>query len=518
VTPAAGDDPSPATAELGYLGLAALRGLLDSGQLAPGELLENTLGRIADVDRPVLRSVLALDPRAHAAARGSAIPGTAGTGALHGIPVLVKDTVDTAGVATTAGSLALSDCPPPARDAVSVARLRAAGAVVVGKTNPSEWSNLRGRHSISGWSAVGGQTRNPHVLDRSPGGSSAGSGVAVAAGIVPAALASETDGSILCPAAFNGVVGIKPTVALVPRTGTIPVAVSQDSLGVLARDVYTAAAVLGALAGPDAGDPASGRAPAAVDYLAAVTGIGADGLRGARLGVPRAHFFGYSREADAVVEEVLAAARDAGATVIDPADTDPADTSTPWAVEVDGEAEFTVLLHEMRSGVDAYLRTRAAPAPQRLEDVVAFNEVHAARELALFGQEYLLEALETAGLEAPAYLVARDSGRSTARHRLDRILRGHRLDALLVPTTGPAWPIGPGGDAWIGACWSPSAVAGYPALSLPAGTVDGLPVGVCLLGTAWSERRLLVLAAALEALLGEAARPRPGFLPGRDRD
>jgi amidase len=508
VTSAAGGDPSPATAGLGFAGVVELRAQLDGGELTASQLLDSTLRRIEEVDRGRVRSVLALDPSAAAAAERAGEIGSP----VSGIPVLIKDTVDTAGVATTAGSLALVDCPPPARDAVSVARLRAAGAVVVGKTNPSEWSNLRGRNSVSGWSAVGGQTHNPHVLDRSPGGSSAGSGAAVAAGLVPAALASETDGSILCPASLNGIVGVKPTVARVPRTGAIPISHTQDSLGVLACDVRTAAAVLTVLAGPDAGDPASLDAPAPEDYLAAVLAAGPEALRGARLGVPRTHLYGYSAATDALIADVLAVARSAGATIVDPADVDPADAGASWPVEFDRTGEFTVLLHEMRAGIDDYLLTRLPPAPRRLEDVVAFNDSHAETELALFGQEFLLEALQTAGLTDPGYLAARESVRAGARRNLDRILTGHRLDALVVPTTEPAWRIDTAGDATIGAGWSPSAVAGYPAVSLPAGLVGALPVGVALLGTAWSETRLLVLAAALEAALGPSVRPRPAFL------
>ncbi|MGH9065003.1 MAG: amidase [Acidimicrobiales bacterium] len=498
-------DPSPVTAGIGFLGLVETAALLLRGEASSAELVANALRRVREVDRegPAVASVLAVDPRAEEVAAALDVELASGRrrSALHGVPVVVKDSMDTAGLPTTAGSLALAASPPPDRDAVAVARLREAGAVVVGKANLSEWSNFRGRASVSGWSAVGGQTRNPHGLDRSPGGSSSGSGAAVAAGIVSGALGAETDGSILCPAAFCGVVGLKPTVGLVPRSGVVPISSTQDSVGPLARSVADAALLLSVLAGPDPGDRDSLAAPAGVDYPAA---LDPDGLAGARLGVPRDRFYGYHPRVDAIMEEALRLLAGAGAVLVDPANVP---TARMLAGSLD---EMTVLRYELRAGLAAYLATRPPPAPRSLEDLIAFNEAHAALEMALFGQEEFIAAAATPGLDDPGYLRARTDNLRRARGGLDAVLGGWKLDALVVPTMGPAPHVdhaGPGGGGGSG--YSVSAMAGYPAITVPVGEVGGLPVGLCLLGTAWSEPTLLRLAYAFER--AAAVRLRPSF-------
>lgn len=498
-------DPSPSTAELAGMPAAALAEALAAGTFTSAECVSQLLRRVADVDAsgPSLRSVLALDPQASRYARTADAARRAGraASALHGVPVLVKDSLDTAGLATTAGSLALADVPPPVRDATVVARLRNAGVLLLGKANLSEWSNFRGRGSSSGWSAVGGQTRNPHVLDRSPGGSSAGSAAAVAAGIVPAALGAETDGSILCPAALCGVVGVKPTVGLVSRAGAIPISASQDTIGPITRTVRDAALVLSIIAGPDPADPASAGAPHPVDYCA---GLGPGALTGARLGVPRVGFFGYSPKTDKIIEEALALLRAAGAAVVDPVDP-------PEGWTLSSADELTVLCTELRAGLESYLATRPGPVPRTLAELVAFNAAHSEQELAVFGQEYFERAAAAPGLDDPGYRQALHSGRTGARAAIDTALRAHRLDALVAPTMGPAWLIDHvNGDSPGGSGYSLAAVAGYPAVTVPAGAVAGLPVGLLFLGTAFSEPRLLALAAGYAELAPPP--PRPEFL------
>lgn len=499
------DDPSSATAALAWLPAVELASELTAGRLTSAQCISQLLRRVAELDvaGPKLRSVLTLDPEVsrHAAAADAARQAGRVASPLHGVPVLVKDSLDTAGLATTAGSLALVDVPAPVRDASVVARLRAAGLLLLGKANLSEWSNFRGRGSSSGWSAVGGQTRNPHALDRSPGGSSAGSAAAVAAGIVPAALGAETDGSILCPAALCGVVGVKPTVGLVSRAGAIPISAHQDTIGPIARTVRDAALLLSIIAGPDPADPATAGAPAGVDYCA---GLGRGALTGVRLGVPRAGFFGYSPKTDAVIEEALALLRAAGATLVDPVDP-------PQGWTHSSADELTVLCTELRAGLESYLATRPGSVPRTLAELVAFNAAHAEQELAFFGQEWFERAAAAPGLDDPGYLKALHSGQTGARAAIDTALRAHRLDALVAPTMGPAWLIDHvNGDSPGGSGYSLAAVAGYPAVTVPAGVVAGLPVGLLFFGTAFSEPRLLALAAAFAELAPPP--PRPKFL------
>jgi amidase len=477
--------------------------------------------RIAEVDAGPnpLRSVIAVCPDAIKAAEALDAERARGDvrGPLHGVPVLVKDNIDTTGSeGTTAGSLALA-MSKPLRDAVVVQRLRAAGAIILAKTNLSEWANFRARHSSSGWSAVGGQCLNPHALNRSPGGSSSGSGAGVAAGLAPLSVGTETDGSILCPAALNGVVGIKPTVGLTSRRGVVPISASQDTVGPLARSVTDAADLLGVLAGRGAGldvlDDATTRRP---DHLPADYSVFCDlrGLVGARIGVARQRYFGNSEKTDEIVEAVLEVARDSGAVIVDPVDV-----ATAEVIAHSGD-ETTVLLHECKAGVEAYLATRPVVKgqPRDLKELIEFNETHAADELGVFGQDVFISAAGAGGLDNPAYLQARE--RNWQRARQDGIqaaLDNGGVDVLAYPTMGPAWCIDHvNGDSHTRAGYQVPAVAGYPAINLPIGKVAGLPVGLCLVGGAWSEPTLIRIAFALEQALALGTSLQPGWLPRVD--
>ena len=509
-------DPSPSTAEIGFQSACDTGRLLERGSVTSQQIVETLLERIEEVDRggPGLHAVLATCAEGIEAARKLDAERRQGKvrGPLHGIAALVKDNIDTAGVeGTTAGSLALA-MTRPSTDAVVVRRLRAAGVIVIAKSNLSEWANFRDRHSSSGWSATGGQCHNPHALDRSPGGSSSGSGAGVAAGLAPLAVGTETDGSILCPAALNGVVGIKPTVGLTSRTGVVPIASSQDTVGPLARNVADAAALLGVLAGGGEGadpvDPVTMTRPADLptDYTAFCD---SDGLSGVRVAVPRRHYFGYDEEADTLVELALQVARDAGAVIVDPADV--ATAEAIWQ----SNDEMTVMLHEYKAGIETYLATRpAAPGqPRTVSEIVSFNRDHAADELAFFGQDILIDACEVGGLDTPAYLEARARNwRRARRDGIDAALQSANADALAFPTMGPAWRVDHvHGDPPSRAGYQAAAVAGYPAISLPVGKADGLPVGLCLVGAAWSEPLLVRIAFALEQALALYGDMRPAW-------
>ena len=510
-------DPSPATAEIGFQSVSELRRLLEQGSTTSTELVESLYKRMADVDTggPELRAVLALCEDAIESAQTLDAERARGErrGPLHGIPVLVKDNIDTAGrEGTTAGSLALGLTRPRA-DAVVVARMRAAGMIVIGKANLSEWANFRSRRSSSGWSAVGGQCLNPHALNRSPGGSSSGSGVAVAAGLAPLSVGTETDGSILCPAALNGVVGIKPTVGLTSRTGVVPISFSQDSVGPLARSVEDAAVLLGVLSGGRSGadplDLATTNRPREMpdDYAGFCD---PDGLAWTRIGVPRQRYFGYSPAADALVETALAAAAKAGAEIVDPADVTTADAIAH------SSDEQIVLLHEYRAGIEAYLATRpSAPGqPRTVAEIVQFNEDHAGDELSLFGQDIFIAACATGGLDDPVYLEARTRNWQRARlEGIDAALENAQADVLALPTIGPAWCIDHvNGDSHTRSGYQAPAVAGYPAISIPVGKASGLPVGLSLVARPWSEPMLIRVAFALEQCLALGGAMRPGWL------
>ncbi len=495
---------------------ATIGGLQDgmaAGTLTARSIAEAYLQRVEAVDRggPRLNSVIELNPDALAIADGldreRAEKGPRGS--LHGIPILVKDNVDTADrMATTAGSLALVGSKPPA-DAFIVKRLRDAGAVILGKTNLSEWANFRSTRSSSGWSGRGGLTRNPYALDRSTSGSSSGSAAAVAADLCAVAVGTETDGSIVSPSSINGIVGVKPTVGLVSRTGIIPIAGSQDTAGPMARTVRDAAILLGALAAPDPEDAGAGiPRPAAAgspDYAACLR---EDALSGARIGVVR-KYFGYHRGVDAVAEAAIDALKAKGAVVVDPVDI-------PSMGKFE-EHEFTVLLYEFKDGVEAYLKRLGPSAPAKtLGDLIEFNKANAAREMPYFAQELFEKAHACGSLRDAKYRRAIAACRKLTRTRgIDAAMNRHRLDALFAPTEGPAWPTDlVDGDHFIGGSSTLAAVAGYPSVTVPAGFVFGLPVGVSFFGRAWSEGTLLALAHAFER--ATLARKAPSFLPTVD--
>jgi amidase len=478
--------------------IASLAAAMREGRLTARRLAEMYLERIQALDAsgPRLRSIVESNPDALAIAdaldreRAAAGP----RGPLHGIPLVLKDNMDTAdGMRTTAGSLALLEARP-ARDAFVAARLRAAGAVLLGKANLSEWANFRSTHSSSGWSGRGGQTRNPYSLDRSPCGSSSGSAVAVAANLCAASLGTETDGSILCPAAANGVVGIKPTLGLTSRAGVIPIAHSQDTVGPFGRSVADAAVLLGAIAGPDPRDPASaasaGRAFA--DYAQF---LDPNGLVGARIGVAREVYFGYNEKADAVASAAIATLRAAGAEIVDPA-------NIPTAQQMhDSKSEREVLLYEFKADLNAYLADAGAGVPARtLAELIAWNRAHAEQEMPYFGQE-LFELAEAKGpLTDAAYLAALAENQRLARAEgIDAVMDAYQLDALVMPTGGPAWKIDLlDGDHHMGGSSQPAALAGYPAITVPAGDAFGLPIGLTFMGRAYSEPTLIRLAFAFE--------------------
>jgi amidase len=484
--------------------VADLRRKLDSGELTARRLTEAYLDRIAALDRqgPELRSVIETNPEALpiADALDAERKARGPRGPLHGIPVLVKDNVDTADrMTTTAGSLVLEGSTPP-RDAHVVARLREAGAVILGKANLSEWANFRSSRSVSGWSARGGQCRNPYALDRNPCGSSSGSGVAVSANLVPLAVGTETDGSIVCPSTNCGIVGIKPTVGLVSRAGIIPISHTQDTAGPMTRTVADAAVLLTALAGVDPRDAATAESEGRVaDYSKS---LDPGGLRGARIGVAR-NLAGFHPDTDRLFDEAVAEMRRRGAEIVDPADV-------PNVKEL-GDPELEVMLYEFKAGLEAYFASLGPKAPVRtLADAIAFNERNREREMPFFGQEIFLKAVEKGPLTTPAYREALEKcGRLSRKEGLDAVLDQHRLDALVAPTGAPAWVIDPvSGDHFVGGNSTPAAVSGYPSITVPMGFVFGLPVGLSFIGRVWSEAVLVRLAFAFEQATKHRRPPR----------
>jgi amidase len=482
---------------------------MTSGELTARALTQAYLDRIEALDRrgPALHHVIETNPEALAIASALDAERKAKgpRGPLHGMPLLLKDNVDTADkMTTTAGSLALRGSIP-ARDAFLAARLRAAGAILLGKANMSEWANIRSTRSSSGWSARGGQARNPYALDRNPCGSSSGSAGAVSASLCAVAVGTETDGSIVCPGSSCGIVGIKPTLGLVSRAGVIPIAHSQDTAGPMARTVRDAALLLTALAGVDARDEATAasRGHSVADYTAS---LDPQGLRGARLGVAR-KFFGRDPRVDRLMEDALAEMKRRGAELIDPVDL-----SKGGEYE---ESELEVLLFELKADLNAYLAALGPAAPVRtLADVIAFNEAHRAQEMPWFGQELFLQAQEKGDLSTPAYRDALAKNLRLSRAEgIDAVVTKHRLDAIVAPTGGPAWLTDlVSGDHFTGISSStPPAVAGYPAVTVPAGFVFGLPVGISFFGPAWSEPTLLRIAFAFEQATKHRKPPR--FLP-----
>ena len=455
----------------------------------------NAIARVRSID-PKIGSVIALDPTAMEQARR--VDAGEARGPLAGQPILIKDNIEAAGpLPTTAGSLALANNVTN-RDAPLVARLRAAGGIILGKTNLSEWANIRSSHSISGWSAIGGQTRNPWALDRNACGSSTGSGAAVAAGIVRLAIGTETDGSVTCPAAISGIVGLKPTVGLVSRTHIVPISHSQDTAGPMTATVREAAQLLTVIAGSDPADSATREADKRKrDYAA---GLDANSLKGKRIGVMR---FAAGFGTDTAFETALAILRERGATLVEIKKFDDSGI---------GKNEFKVLLTELKVDLNAYLKGSPAPIPVRtLAEVIAFNKARAKQEMPLFGQDTFEDAQKTKGLQDPAYQKARlTSFRAAGPNGIDRLLKLHNVVALVGPTMPPAWKI----DAVIGdqisggGAGSLAAVAGYPHLTVPMGLVKGLPVGLSFIGPKWSEGLLLSLGYAYEQARGPFPTPK----------
>jgi amidase len=490
--------------------LADLQAQMEKGELTSYRLTEAYLMRIEALDGqgPSLRSVVEVNPEALdvAAALDVRREAEGSLGPLHGIPILVKDNLDTADkMTTTAGSLALEGSIPK-RDSHVVERLRKAGAVILGKANLSEWANFRSTHSVSGWSARGGQCRNPYALDRNPCGSSSGSAVAVSANLCPLAVGTETDGSVVCPSNANGIVGVKPTVGLVSRGGIIPISHTQDTAGPMARTVADAAALLAVMAGVDPRDDATAAAKEHLADYAAL--LDPKALDGARIGVARS-LAGFLPSVDRLFDDALAELKRLGAEIVDPADVPDLDALY--------KAEYEVLLYEFKADLNAYLASLGPGAPVKtLEEIIAFNDTHRDKEMPYFGQEIFHQAQEKGSLDTPAYQEALDTCRRLSRKEgLDRVLDDGGLDALVAPTGSPAWTTDlVNGDHFVGGSSSLPAVSGYPSVTLPMGQVFGLPVGLTFMGRAWSEARLLGLAHAFE-LATHHRRP-PHFLPSAD--
>ncbi|HET9066543.1 MAG TPA: amidase [Gemmatimonadales bacterium] len=494
--------------ELDEQSLADLAAGMAAGRWTSRDLVERYHQQIAlrDAPRGGLHAVIERNPDALAIADAMDAERRAGRvrGPLHGIPILIKDNIDTGDrMQTSAGSLALVGSPAP-RDAFIISRLREAGAVLLGKTNLSEFANFRSSRSSSGWSSRGGQTRNPYVLDRNPCGSSSGSAVAAAANLCAIAIGTETDGSIVCPSSANGIVGFKPTVGLWSRTGILPISVTQDTAGPMGRSVSDVATLLGPLTGLDPDDSATGASTPhrRADYRDALR---RDALQGKRIGILRSAF-GFHERVDRLLEDAIASLRAAGAEIVDPVTID-----APRGV---GGWENTVLSYEFKDGINRYLARRGGVGPVRsLSDIIAFNEAHAATTMPYFGQETLLRSAQRGTLEEQVYREAHRQLLQGAREQgIDATLATHRLDAIMAPTGGPAWVTDVlNGDHFGGGSSGHAARAGYPNVTLPIGFVAGLPVGMSLFTTAWHDAELLGMAFAFEQ--HHPARRPPTFLP-----
>lgn len=504
----AGDASGIPPFELEEISLSQLQEGMTSGRFTARSITELYLERIAQLDRqgPTLGSVIETNPDALVIANALDEERIAQgpRGPLHGIPVLLKDNIATHDrTTTTAGSWALAGSIP-AQDSFVARRLREAGAVLLGKANLSEWANFRSTRSSSGWSGRGGQCRNPYALNRSPCGSSSGSGAATSGNLTAVAIGTETNGSIVCPSSANGLVGVKPTVGLVSRSRIIPISHSQDTAGPMARSVRDAAIVLGALTGVDPEDPATAASEgqALDDYTSF---LDVDGLRGARIGVARS-FFSFNPKVAKVMEDALEVIRQQGAELIDPVEI-------PSYSEL-GQHSFQVLLYEFKAGLNAYLTALGPDAPVKsLAEIIAFNEAHSDQEMPFFEQELFLQAEEKGPLDSQEYLDALTTSRRLARQEgIDKVMDEHHLDAILAPTGGPAWTLDPvNGDHFGGGSSTAAAVAGYPNVTVPAGFVHGLPIGVSFFGRAWSEPTLLKIAYGFEQTTHHRQAPR--FLP-----
>jgi amidase len=486
--------------------ISDLQARMKSGELSAHALAQAYLARIDEIDKhgPTLNSVIELNPDALAIAEAldEERKAKGARGPMHGIPVLIKDNIDTADrMQTTAGSLALVGSKP-AQDSSVARKLREAGAVILGKTNLSEWANIRSSHSTSGWSGRGGLTRNPYALDRNACGSSSGSGAATSANLCMVAVGSETDGSIVCPSSANGVVGIKPTLGLISRAGIIPIAHSQDTAGPMARTVRAAAILLGALAGSDPRDSATSDADTKLrkDYTQF---LDPNGLRGARIGVAR-KYFGFNDAVDELMNHLIDQMKAAGAVIVDPAD-----------LESHGkfdDTEMLVLLYELKADLNTYLASRSDGQVRSLGDVIAFNEKNKEKEMPYFGQDLFVKAQEKGPLTDKEYVAAVAANHSLSReHGIDGVMDKFHLDAIVAPTGGPAWITDlANGDHAVGGSSNAAAVAGYPNINVPAGFVFGLPVGISFFGRAWSEPALLKIAYGFEQLV--KSRKAPQFL------
>jgi len=498
--------PEIKPSELDEITIADLQAGMASGKFTARSITEKYLARIDEIDKhgPALNSVIEINPDALAIA--DALDKERKTnhvrGPMHGIPVLIKDNIDTADrMQTTAGSLALLGSKPT-RDSFVAQKLRESGAVILGKTNLSEWANIRSSHSSSGWSGRGGQTVNPYALDRNPCGSSSGSGAATAASLCAVAVGSETDGSVVCPSSANGLVGIKPTLGLISRAGIIPIAHSQDTAGPMARTVRDAAILLSALAGVDPRDSATAASAgnAAADYTKF---LDPHGLRGARIGVAR-KYFGSNDAQDQLMNNLIAAMKHQGADIVDPADL-------PTHGKFD-DSELLVLLYELKADLNAYLAARPG-APRSLQDIINFNDSNHEKEMPYFGQDLFIKAETKGPLSSKEYIDALEANHRLSRKEgIDAVIDQFRLDAIMAPTAGPAWLTDfANGDHAVGGSSNAAAVAGYPDITVPAGFVFGLPVGISFFGRAWSEPTLLKIAYGFEQTI-QARRP-PRFLP-----
>jgi len=494
--------------EFDEITIAGLQEGMKSGKYSARSIAEKYLERIEAIDKhgPAINSVIETNPDtlAIAEALDKERKEKGPRGPLHGIPILIKDNIDTGDrMMTTAGSLALLGSRA-SKDSYVARKLREAGAVILGKTNLSEWANIRSSHSISGWSGRGGQTKNPFALDRNPCGSSSGSGAGTSANLCAGAIGTETDGSIVCPSSANGLAGIKPTVGLVSRGGIIPISHSQDGAGPMCRTMRDAATILGALTGVDPEDSAT-TASRAKSYSDYTQFLNADGLRGARIGVLR-KTFGFSAAVDKLMESALDAMKKQGATLVDPV--------VIATLGKFGDSEFTVFMYELKADLNAYLTRLGASAPVKtLKEIIDFNERNREKEMPYFGQENFLKAEEKGPLTSKEYLAALEKNHKLARKEgVDAVMDKFKLDAIVAPTGGPAWLTDPvNGDSFGGGSSDSAAVAGYPNINVPAGFVFDLPVGISFFGRAWSEPVLIKLAYAFEQ--ATKARKAPRFLP-----
>ena len=490
--------------ELEEITVSELQAAMSSGKASAKEIAQEYLTRISAIDKKI-NSIIEINPDVGKIADERDKERKSGKirGALHGIPILIKDNIDTADkMKTTAGSLALMDAPTPKQDAFIVQKLREAGAVILGKTNLSEWANFRSSNSSSGWSGRGGQTRNPYILDRSPCGSSSGSGAAIAANLAAIAIGTETDGSILCPSSVNGIVGLKPTLGLVSRSGIIPIAHSQDTAGPMTRTVTDAAILLGAIVGADASDSITSQASKGEkDYTKFLK---KDGLKGKKIGVMR-QYFGRNERVDKLMETQIQVLKDGGAEV--------SDIQFP-TFEKFGDAEFEVLLYEFKADLNKYLAGRGGNN-KTLADLIKFNEANKDKEMPYFGQDIFTKAEEKGDLETRAYRLALlQSKVLTQDQGIDAVMDKTKLDAVVAPSNAPVWMIdlvnGDSPTNYVSSS-SPAAVAGYPNITVPAGFINELPIGISFFGRAFSEPKLIEIAYAFEQ--ATKARKTPKFLP-----